>query len=152
MDALDRKILVVLQQDGRISITDLADRVGLSLSAAHRRVKELELSGAIRGYRAIVSPAAVDLGFETIVFVTISRTDVDTIEPFERAIAAIPEVIDAERLFGDPDYLLRVVSKDLASYQDLYDNVLGRLPGVQRATSTLVMKRLRTDRALPVTA
>ena len=150
MDALDRKILSELQNDGRISVTDLAERVGLSLSAAHRRVRELELSGAIQGYRAIVSPSAVDLGFETIVFVTISRTDLDTIEGFEKAVTAIPSVVDAERLFGDPDYLLRVVTRDLASYQELYDNVLGRLPGVQRATSTLVMKRLRTDRTLPV--
>jgi DNA-binding Lrp family transcriptional regulator len=150
MDALDRKILAELQADGRISITDLADRVGLSLSAAHRRVRELEQSKAIEGYRAIVSPSAVDLGFETIVFVTISRTDLDTIEAFEKAVMAIPSVLDAERLFGDPDYLLRVVTRDLASYQELYDNVLGRLPGVQRASSTLVMKRLRTDRMLPV--
>lgn len=150
MDAIDRKILAELQADGRLSVTDLATKVGLSLSAVHRRVRELEQSGAILGYRAVIASDAVDLGFEAIVFVTIDRTDLDTIEAFERDVANIAAVVDAERLFGEPDYLLRVVTKDLASYQDLYDNVLGRLPGVQRASSTLVMKRLRADRTLPV--
>ena len=79
MDSLDREILSALQEDGRISVTELASRVGLSLSACHRRVRELEQSGVIEQYRAVVSPAAVGLTFEAIVFVTISRTDPDTV-------------------------------------------------------------------------
>ena len=150
MDALDRKILSELQNDGRISVTDLAERVGLSLSAAHRRVRELELSGAIQGYRAIVSPSAVDLGFETIVFVTISRTDLDTIEAFEKAVTAIPSVVDAERLFGDPDYLLRVAARDLDSFATLRDQKLATLPGVHRLISTIVMKRIIDNRPVPL--
>lgn len=152
MDALDREILAQLQADGRLSVTDLAARIGLSLSACHRRVRELERDGAIVGYRAVLSPEAVGLGFEAVVFATIGRTDLETIEAFEEAVVAIPEIVAAERLFGDPDYMLRVLTTDLAAYQRLYDGTLGRLPGVQRLTSTLVMKRLKAEGAVPVAA
>ncbi|QEV99416.1 Lrp/AsnC family transcriptional regulator [Microbacterium caowuchunii] len=150
MDALDREILSQLQDDGRLSVTELAQRVGLSLSACHRRVRELEQSGTIEGYRAIVSPQRTGLDFEAVVFVTLGRTDVDTVAAFEAAIAALPNVVEAERLFGDPDYVLRILCRDLAAYQALYDSALGALPGVQRVASTLVMKRIVTGRRIPV--
>ena len=146
MDSLDREILSTLQQDGRISVTELASRVGLSLSACHRRVRELEQSGVIEQYRAVVSPTAVGLTFEAIVFVTISRTDPDTVGAFEEAVVAIPNVTEAERLFGDPDYMLRILTPS----QELYDGPLGGLPGIQRMTSTLVMKRLGAGAVVPL--
>lgn len=150
MDALDRELLALLQDDGRASVTDLAGRVGLSVSACHRRVRDLEQSGAIQRYRAVVSPGAVGLEFEAIVFVTIARTDLDTFTAFEDAVAALPNVAEAERLFGEPDYMLRVLTADLAAFQQFYDTELGRLPGVQRLTSTLVMKRVGPERAIPL--
>lgn len=150
MDALNRKILSLLQDDGRISITDLATQVGLSLSSCHRRVKELEQSGAIEGYRAVVSPQAVGLTFEALVFVTMGRTDQDTIAAFERDVAANPHIVTARRLFGEPDFMLRVLAQDLAAYQDIYDTELGALPGVQRLTSTMVMKLIGADRTVPI--
>jgi len=150
MDALDREILAVLQEDGRISLTDLASRVGLTLSPCHRRVRDLEESGAIRGYRAVVSPDAVGLGFEAIVFVTIGRTDSATIAAFEAAVKTIPNIVQAERLFGDPDYMLRVLAPDLASYHQIFDGKLGELPGVQQMRSTLVMKQLVESAKVPV--
>ncbi|MBN9633197.1 MAG: Lrp/AsnC family transcriptional regulator [Actinobacteria bacterium] len=150
MDNLDREILSALQEDGRISVTELASRVGLSLSACHRRVRELEQSGVIEQYRAVVSPTAVGLTFEAIVFVTISRTDPDTVGAFEEAVVAIPNVTEAERLFGDPDYMLRILTPSLAAYQELYDGPLGGLPGIQRMTSTLVMKRLGAGAGVPL--
>ncbi|NKE55485.1 Lrp/AsnC family transcriptional regulator [Lentzea sp. PSKA42] len=149
MDALDRKILTELQQDGRLTVTDLAARVRLSVSPCHRRLRDLEKSGAIRGYRAVVDPAVVGLNFEALVFVTLRWEDRDTITDFEEAVAAIPQVTQAQRLFGEPDYLLRVVTTDLNSYQQLYDQRLATLPGVQRLTSTLVMKHVVNDRPLP---
>jgi DNA-binding Lrp family transcriptional regulator len=149
MDALDRKILTELQQDGRLTVTELAARVKLSVSPCHRRVRDLERSGAIRGYRAVVDPASVGLDFEALVFVTLRWEDRDTITDFEQAVAAAPQVTQAQRLFGEPDYLLRVVTADLASYQQLYDQRLATLPGVQRLTSTLVMKHVVNDRPLP---
>jgi DNA-binding Lrp family transcriptional regulator len=149
MDAVNRKILALLQKDGRLTVTELADKVGLSISPCHRRVRELERSGAIRGYRAVVDPEAVGLGFEAIVFITMRQADRETLMAFEEGVAAIPQVLQAERLFGEPDYLLRIVTSDLAAYQRLQDDRLTVLPGLQRMTSTLVMKRIAHDRPLP---
>jgi DNA-binding Lrp family transcriptional regulator len=149
MDAVDRKILAELQQDGRLTVTELAARVGLSVSPCHRRLRELERRGAISGYRAVVDAEVVGLTFEAIVFATLRQADHDTITTFEQAVADIPYVLQVQRLFGDPDYLLRIVSADLAAFQRLYDDKLSALPGVQRLTSTLVMKHVVKDRPLP---
>lgn len=149
MDSIDRKILAELQQDGRLTITELAAKIGLSISPCHRRLRELERSGVIRGYRAIVDAQAVGLTFEALLFVTMRQEDRDTLLGFERAVAEIPNVVQAQRLFGDPDYLLRILTTDLTAYQRLEDDVLATLPGVQRLTSTLVMKRVVQDRAIP---
>src|ERR1700729_3633250 len=124
MDGIDRKILAALQEDGRLTITELAGRVGLSVSPCHRRLRELERSGAIRGYRAVVDADALGLSFEALVFVTMGREDRETLLAFEAAVAAIPQVVQAQRLFGDPDYLLRIVTADLAAYQRLQDDQL----------------------------
>ncbi len=150
MDAIDRKILAELQAEGRLTITELAQRVALTVAPCHRRLRDLERAGVIRGYRAIIDPAAVDLGFEVLVQVTMDREDASTITEFERGLAAIPEIRHAERLFGDPDYLVRVATADLVSYQALRDEKLAALPGVQRLTSTIVMKRIVDDRPYPV--
>lgn len=149
MDAIDWKILAALQEDGRLTVTELASRVGLSVSPCHRRLRELERTRTIRGYRAIVDAVAVGLTFEALVFVTMRQEDRDTLLGFEEAVAKIPEVIQAQRLFGDPDYLLRVLTADLAAYQRLEDDELAALPGIQRLTSTLVMKRVVDSRPLP---
>jgi DNA-binding Lrp family transcriptional regulator len=149
MDAIDRKILTEMQLDGRLTLTDLAARVGLSVSPCHRRVRELERAGTIRGYRALVNPAALGLTFEALLFVTMRQEDRETLLGFEAAVAQVPNVVQAQRLFGDPDYLLRIVTADLGAYQRLEDDVLATLPGVQRLTSTLVMKNVVTERPLP---
>ncbi|GAA0223517.1 Lrp/AsnC family transcriptional regulator [Actinomadura nitritigenes] len=149
MDAIDRKIIAVLQEDGRATITDMAARVGLSVSPCHRRLRELEHNGTIRGYRAVVDPAALGLTFQALVFVTMRQEDRETLLGFEAAVERVPEVVQAQRLFGDPDYLLRIVTADLTAYQELEDDVLSALPGVQRLNSTLVMKHIVNDRPLP---
>ena len=149
MDAVDRKILATLQQDGRLTVTELAAQIGLSISPCHRRLRELERSGAIRGYRAVVDADALGLSFEALVFITMRQEDRETLIGFEEGVAGIPHVVQAQRLFGDPDYLLRIVTTDLAAYQRLQDERLSALPGVQRMTSTLVMKRIVQDRPLP---
>jgi DNA-binding Lrp family transcriptional regulator len=150
MDSVDRKILSELQRDGRVTLTELADRVHLSVSPCHRRLRRLESDGTIRGYRAVVDPAAVGLGFEVIVHVTMDREDAATIASFEAELAKVPEVRHAERLFGDPDYLLRVATADLVAYQVLRDEKLATLPGVHRLSSTIVMKRVVDERPLPL--
>ncbi len=149
MDAIDQKILAALQEDGRLTVTELAARVGLSVSPCHRRLRELERAGTIRGYRAIVDADALGLSFQALVFVTMRQEDRNTLLRFEEAVTRIPQVIQAQRLFGDPDYLLRVVTADLAAYQRLEDDQLAALPGIQRLTSTLVMKQIVDSRPLP---
>lgn len=140
MDALDKKILSALQKEGRLSLTELAERVGLSVSPCHRRVKELEKSKTIQGYRAEINPAKIGLKFSALVFVTMKDGDKTSLKAFEDAVEAIPQIINAQRLFGNPDYLLHVVTWDLDAFQELYDQKLSALPAVQRLTSTIVMK------------
>jgi DNA-binding Lrp family transcriptional regulator len=150
VDAIDRKILAELQVAGRLTVTELAHRVKLSIAPCHRRLRELERTGAIRGYRAVIDPAAVGLDFEALVHVTMDREDATTIARFESELEKVAEVRHAERLFGDPDYLLRVLTTDLAAYQSLRDEKLAALPGVQRLTSTIVMKRVVDERPFVV--
>lgn len=149
MDAIDRKLLAALQRDGRLTVTELAERIGLSVSPCLRRLRALEDRGVIRGYRAEIDPAAVGLGFSTLVFVTLAQVDQATVSAFEDAVAALPQVVVAQRLFGEPDFLLHVVAADLPAFRRLYDERLSCLPGVGRLTSTLVMKEVVKGRPLP---
>jgi DNA-binding Lrp family transcriptional regulator len=150
MDDVDRQILAQLQRDGRLTLTELAERVRLSVSPCHRRLRTLERSGAITGYHAQLDAGVLGLAFEALVFVTMRYEDRQTIAAFEQHVADIPHVLQAQRLFGDPDYLLRVVARDLPAYQQLYDERLATLPGVQRLSSTLVMKSVVDARPLPL--
>ena len=150
VDDVDRKILAELQHDGRLTITELAERVRLSVSPCHRRLRALERSGVIAGYRAHLDAHRLGFGFEALVFVTMRTAERDVVAGFEDAVAAVPQVVAAQRLFGDPDYLLRVVARDLPAFQQLYDERLATLPGVQRISSTLVMKTIVDDRPLPL--
>lgn len=148
VDSVDRQIVALLQDEGRITLTELADRVRLSVSRCQRRVRTLEQDGVLRGYRAVVDPVALGLGFEVLVFATLDRPG--SVQDFDNAIAEVPQIIEAQRLFGEPDYLIRVVSADLAAYQQLYESTLVRLPGVQGLTSTIVMKQAVPLRPYPV--
>lgn len=152
MDAIDRKILSILQSDARLTVTALAEHVQVSVSAAHRRLRELEHSGVIAGYRTKVDPSAIGLGFQALVFVTMRDGIATALSEFESALEEIAEVIDAQRLFGDPDYLVRVATHDLESFQRLYDATLAALPGVLRLSTTLIMKEIVSDRPLPIYA
>ncbi|GAA1573747.1 MULTISPECIES: Lrp/AsnC family transcriptional regulator [Kribbella] len=147
MDAIDRQILAVLQAEGRLTVTELAQRISLSAAPCHRRLRELERSGVIRGYRAVVDGAAVGHGFEVLLAVTIDREE--AVADFEAGLAEIPEVVHAERLFGEPDYFIRVATADLEAFQKLRDERLARLPGVLRLTSTIVMKKIVDNRPVP---
>ena len=140
MDRIDRKILAELHRDGRLSLTELAERVSLSLSPCHRRVRALEESGVILGYRAVLAPSELGLNFSAMVFVTLREVTRQAVADFEAALPEIPQIVEAQRLFGDPDYLLHVIAKDLPAYQQLYDEQLSALPNVQRLVSTLVMR------------
>lgn len=147
MDAIDRKILAVLQGEGRLTVTELAQRVGLSAAPCHRRMRELERAGVISGYRAVVDPATVGRGFEVLVAVTTDREE--SVAAFEAGLAEIEDVVHAERLFGEPDYFIRVATADIAAFQKVRDEKLARLPGVLRMTSTIVMTKVVDNRPTP---
>lgn len=148
IDVTDRKILAILQAEGRITVTELAARLPLSVSRCQRRLRELERAGVVTGYHAGVDAAAVGLGFEVLVFATLG--DLGELAEFDRMLSAIPHVVEAQRLFGDPDYLIRVVAPDITRYQRLYDEQLTRLPGRPRMTSTIVMKHVVSARGMPL--
>lgn len=150
MNKIDKKILAHLQAEGRLSVTELAERIGLSVSPCHRRVKVLEDMGVIQGYRAQLNPELVGLNFSAIIFVTLKDGNRDSLHAFEAAIIDIPQIVQAQRLFGDPDYLLQIMTTNLASFQKLYDEKLSAIPSIQRLTSTIVMKDVVSGRALPI--
>jgi Lrp/AsnC family leucine-responsive transcriptional regulator len=150
MDKIDREILRHLQEEGRMSNLDLARTVGLSPTPTLRRVRQLERSGAIRGYRAIIDPEAVQRSFQVLVWVDLVQGTREIIEAFESALLDIPDVIEAQRLFGEPDYLLRVAVRDSAEYEHLYTNRLAALPGVRKARSQIGMKTIRQGPTLPI--
>ena len=148
MDDLDRAIVEQLQLDGRMSATALAGKIGLSVAPCHRRMRELERTGVITGYQAVIDPEKIGLGFEALVFVTLK--DRAHLREFEAAVEGEDLIVDAQRLFGEPDFLLRVFARDLAHYQRVYDDVLVELPGVEKLTSTIVMRNIKERAVLPV--
>jgi len=145
MDEVDRSILAVLEQDGRISNADLAARVGLSPSPCLRRVRRLEETGSIRGYRALVDPAAVGRGLRVFAGVRLVRHTRAEVVAFERAVVRLPEVVHTHHVTGNYDYLLQVEVADLPAYEDFHANRLAALPGVAMVTSYVTMKTLSPD-------
>lgn len=146
IDATDHRILQALIADGRISNVDLAAKIGLSASACLRRVQELERSGIITGYRAVLDPLALGIGFVAYVAVGLSRHTKDQQHGFEAAIASAPQVRECHNVTGTFEYLLRVETTDLAAYKHFHTEVLGALPQVSTITSYVVMGSPKDER------
>lgn len=146
-DAINARILRELVRDGRMPNLQLAERVGLSPSACLRRVQELERSGAIKGYRAVLDPGALGLGFAAYVTVGLNTHTKAAQEAFERAISRAPEVRECHNITGSVEYLLRVETADLAAYKHWHTEVLGILPQVNAITTYVVMGSAKDERA-----
>jgi DNA-binding Lrp family transcriptional regulator len=146
MDAINQRILLELSRDGRIANVDLADRVGLSPSACLRRVQELERSGVITGYRAVLDPEKRGTGFVTYVSVGLSTHTKQAQEVFEAAITRSPEVVECHNVTGAFEYLLRVEVADLAAYKYFHTEVLGTLPQVTALSTFVVMDSPKNER------
>jgi len=142
MDNIDRKILELLAEDSRLTGEQLGERVGLSPSAAHRRVKALEESGAILGYRARLSKAA--RGNPSTVFVQVTLTDQRqaTMLAFEEAMARTPQIAEAYLMSGQSDYLIKVLVRENDSYERIHREILSALPGVHRLVSQFTIRTL----------
>jgi len=147
LDEKDRQILRVLSRDGRISNLDLAARVALSPSATLRRVQALEAAGVIEGYRAVLSPEKLGVGFVAYMAVGLSRHTKSVQEAFERAMQAAPEVRECHNITGTVEYLLRVEAADLKAYKHFHTDRLGALPEVATVTTYVVMGSPKDERA-----
>jgi Lrp/AsnC family leucine-responsive transcriptional regulator len=143
VDAIDRAILRELERDGRLPNVELADRVNLSPSPCLRRVRALEQAGIIRGYRAEVAPEAVGRGFEVTVHIELNQKDRATVEEFEARVAELAPVKECRRMFGVPDYIIRVAVADADAYEAFYMNELAELPGIGRVNSQFTMKLVK---------
>ena len=139
IDLKNQQILRELARNGRISNLELADRVGLSPSACLRRVQELERSGVISGYRAVLNPAAMGVGFVAYIGVGLGEHTKAAQEGFEKAVQLAPEVVECHNITGTIEYLLRVECADLSAYKTFHTDVLGTLPHVTSITSYVVM-------------
>ena len=150
LDPIDRKILSVLQSDGRITMAELADKVGLSVSPCHRRVKLLEERGVITRYIATVDQKSVGLHVSVFISIKLARQKEDDLDRFARAISKWEEVLECYLMTGNRDYLLRVVAAALSSYEAFLKNKLTRLDGIASIESSFALSQVKYSIALPV--
>ena len=150
LDVVDRAILSLLQDDGRLANVDLADAVNLSPSACLRRVRRLEEEGFINQYVALIDPSKVGMGTNVFVEITLSSQAEDALDAFEAAVTARPEIMSCHLMAGDFDYLLRVVIDDVADYEALHRTHLAQLPGVARLVSSFALRPVCDRTAYPL--
>lgn len=150
LDAMDRRLLSVLQKQGRISNAELAEAVSLSASACHRRVQRLETEGYIKGYVALLNRRK--MGVPTTVFVEITLTTQaeEVLEAFEKAVARIPDVLECHLTAGTADYILKLVTEDTEDFARIHRQYLTRLPGVAKMQSSFALRTVLQTTALPV--
>src|SRR5882672_1435541 len=147
LDGIDKRIVAALQAEGRLAIVDLAERVGLSATPCQRRVKRLEEEGVITRYAALVSPAALGMSLQALVEITLDDHSEKTVEAFEAAIRARPEVVACYAVTGDMDFLVHVLAPDLEGFSDFALKALLRMPGVRGTRSSFIMQAVKTDLA-----
>jgi Lrp/AsnC family transcriptional regulator, leucine-responsive regulatory protein len=152
LDAIDVSILEALQQDGRLSNLDLAQRVHLSPSACLRRVKHLEESGVIAQYVALLNPKAVGAFGTSFTIVNLETLGGDALERFEQAVRHERRILDCYYVAGSNDYLIRFAYRDAEDLERFHTEVLMRLPGVARSNSMLVLRTVKKTTALPLSA
>src|SRR5215467_617011 len=150
LDAIDRKILGHLQSDGRITMQELADKVGLSVSPCHRRVKLLEERGVITRYLATVDQKSLGLHVSVFISIKLARQKEEDLSRFARAISKWEEVLECYLMTGNRDYLLRVVAADLSSYEAFLKTKLTRLDGIASIESSFALSQVKYSIALPV--
>lgn len=150
LDDRDRAILRILQQDGRLSNADLAERVALSPSACLRRVKLLEESGLISRYVMLLDAKLAGRAGVAFVLVTLDQQGRSALDSFEAAVGAHPEIMECHLLAGAADYMVRVAYADAADFERIHTQILTQLPGVVRVQSTLALRTVKTTTALPV--
>lgn len=152
LDAIDRNILGTLQQDGRLTATELANRVGLTASPCLRRLRLLEEAGVIRGYTALVDQVKVGLPISVFVSIKLERQSEDAMSRFEAAVRRCPEVLECYLMTGPRDYLLRVVASDLADFERFVKGTLTRIDGIANIESSFALGQVKHSNVLPIEA
>lgn len=145
MDAIDEHILLLLQENGRLTNQELAAQVGLTPAPCLRRVRKLEEDGVITGYSAIVDRTRMGRGFEVIIHADLVAKDFRTVAAFEERMAGMSEVAELRRMFGIPDYFIRVRVADLAAFEKWLTTQLMGDPAIARVDSRITMKILKSD-------
>ena len=142
MDRIDQRLLSSLQEDSRRSIAELAEQVALSTSACHRRIKQLEDSGFIQGYGARVDGKKLGYAMEFFIEVSLETQHEEALTRFESSVKEIPEILECFLMTGESDYILRIAVKDTEDYERFYRETLGKMPGVSRIQSSLVLRTI----------
>lgn len=150
MDRTDARILQRVQRDSSLSLSELADAVGLSPSACHRRVKLLEKSGVISGYAARLDRMALGLTIQAFVEISLTSQSEESLTAFEEAVTRTDEILECHLMTGSADYMLRVAARDVADFERIHRNRLSRLPGVASMQSGFVLRSVREGGAYPV--
>ena len=151
LDGYDRRILEVLQETGRISNQELADRIGLSPSPCLRRVKALEEAGVLTAYRALVDSRKLGLTLTALIYISMDRHTPDRFANFDAKVKELPEVLECLLVTGqDADYQLKVIVRDMDAYQELLLNKITRIQGVTGVHSSFVLRKVVDKTALPV--
>src|SRR4051795_10195533 len=149
MDAIDRKILGVLQEDASLSVAEVGNRVGLSSTPCWKRIQKLEAEGVIQKRVAVVDPDKVGLGVSVFVAIETGDHSEEWLSRFADAVSAMPEVLEFYRMAGDVDYMLRVVVTDMQSYDVFYKKLIGTVT-LKNVTSRFAMEKIKSVTALPV--
>lgn len=150
IDQTDRRILQVLQRQGRISNADLSEQVNLSASACHRRVQRLESDGYIRNYVALLDARKMQVPTTVFVEITLQGQADELLEAFEKAVARIPDVLECHLMAGTADYILKVVAENTEDFAHIHRQHLARLPGVAQMQSSFALRTVFKTTALPV--
>ena len=149
LELKDRRILAEFQGDSRLTMQELAERVGMSSSACWRRVKALEEAGVIDRYAVIVDTRKAGFGLSSIVHVSLARHEQKNVGNFIREVLRHPEVLECFATSGEADFHLRVVVEDIDAYNEFLDDFIFKLPGVSQVRSNIVLKEIKADTALP---
>ena len=149
MDAIDRKILAVVQQDAALSVAEIGQRVGLSSTPCWKRLQRLEADGVITRRVALIDPEKVGLGITVFVSVETGDHSQEWLAKFAQVVDAMPEVMEFYRMAGDVDYVLRVVVHDMQSYDTFYKKLIATVP-LKNVTSRFAMERIKSTTALPI--
>jgi Lrp/AsnC family transcriptional regulator len=149
MDAIDRKILAVVQQDAALSVAEIGQRVGLSSTPCWKRLQRLEADGVIMRRVALIDPDKVGLGITVFVSVETGDHSQEWLAKFAQVVDAMPEVMEFYRMAGDVDYVLRVVVQDMHSYDTFYKKLIATVP-LKNVTSRFAMERIKSTTALPI--